>query len=468
MKVKAHLPHTILVVDDDKSITGALSLILRKAGYEVLTSNSVGDARSVLSKRSFDLVITDLRLADGTGIELITHIKQHTPDTEVILMTAFGSIDMAVEAMKAGAYHFVTKPVKLPEVGALMHKALTERALRLENRHLRQAVEERYRFGDLLGKSAVMQRLFGLLERLAATNSTVLIQGESGTGKELVARALHYHGGRRRHPFVPVNCAAMPEGLLESELFGHTRGAFTGADVARRGLFLEAARGTIFLDEIGEMPLGMQTKLLRVLEQRQIRPVGSDREVAIDVRVIAAMNRDLKNAVRQGTFREDLYYRLNVMVVHIPPLREHREDIALLAETFLQRYATANHVEPRHLTPQALRCLEQYSWPGNVRELSHVIERAVTLSTSTRIDVEDLGLDSAPLSSHFASSPGCAAVEEVPLPTDTLLNLDNLTRHVVTVALQKTHGHKGRAATLLGVHPRTLTRMLRRYGLPEE
>jgi transcriptional regulator with PAS, ATPase and Fis domain len=200
-----------------------------------------------------------------------------------------------------------------------VHKALTERALRLENRHLRQAVEERYTFGQLLGKSAVMQRLFSLLERLAATQSTVLIQGESGTGKELVARALHYNGARRRHPFVPVNCAAMPEGLLESELFGHTRGAFTGADMARRGLFLEAARGTLFLDEIGEMPLGMQAKLLRVLEQRQIRPVGSDCEVDIDVRVVAATNRDLANAVRQSTFREDLYYRLNVMVVHIPP-----------------------------------------------------------------------------------------------------------------------------------------------------
>ena len=264
------------------------------------------------------MVLTDLRMPGMGGMELVREIHASRPDTQVILMTAFGSIDVAVEAMKVGAYHFVTKPVKLPEVGALVHKALTERALRLENRHLRQAVEERYTFGQLLGKSAVMQRLFSLLERLAATQSTVLIQGESGTGKELVARALHYNGARRRHPFVPVNCAAMPEGLLESELFGHTRGAFTGADMARRGLFLEAARGTLFLDEIGEMPLGMQAKLLRVLEQRQVRPVGSDREVDIDVRVVAATNRDLAQAVRQGTFREDLYYRLNVMVVQHP------------------------------------------------------------------------------------------------------------------------------------------------------
>jgi two-component system response regulator AtoC len=259
----------------------------------------------------------------------------------------------------------------------------------------------------------------------------------------------------------------MPEGLLESELFGHTRGAFTGADLARRGLFLEAARGTLFLDEIGEMPLGMQTKLLRVLEQRQIRPVGSDREVTIDVRVIAATNRDLDQAVRQGTFREDLYYRLNVMVVQLPPLRQHRDDIALLAETFLQRHAAANHLEPRHLTPQALRSLEEYDWPGNVRELSHVIERGVTLSTGAWINVEDLGIASASPSLRLAPCTTDAAAPGGTPPTEPLLNLEDLTRHAVTVALQQSHGHKGRAAMLLGVHPRTLTRMLRRYGLPE-
>jgi DNA-binding NtrC family response regulator len=251
----------------------------------------------------------------------------------------------------------------------------------------------------------------------------------------------------------------MPEGLLESELFGHTRGAFTGAGVARRGLFLEASRGTIFLDEIGEMPLGMQAKLLRVLEQRQIRPVGSDREVDVDVRVIAATHRDLEAAVRQGTLREDLYYRLNVMVVHIPPLREHREDIAFLAETFLQRHAATTRVGPQRLTPQALRRLEQYDWPGNVRELSHVIERGVTLSASTWIDVEDLGLTAEPSSSRSTSPRHMDAAE-------TSLNLEDLTRHMVTVALHETHGHKGQAAALLGVHPRTLTRMLRRYGWP--
>jgi DNA-binding NtrC family response regulator len=457
----------ILVVDDEVGMVTLLRNYLTREGYAVTTAPSAEVALQTLEEHDIDVVLTDMRMPGMGGMELVREINASRPETSVLLMTAFGSIDVAVEAVKAGAYHFVTKPVKLPEVGALVHKALTERALRLENRHLRQAVEERYSFGELLGKSAVMQRLFGLLERLAATSSTVLIQGESGTGKELVARALHYQSPRRRHPFVPVNCAAMPEGLLESELFGHTRGAFTGADIARRGLFLEAARGTLFLDEIGEMPLGMQAKLLRVLEQHQIRPVGSDREVAVDVRVIAATNRDLANAVRQGTFREDLYYRLNVMVVHLPPLREHHDDIALLAETFLQRHVAANHLETRHLTPQALRCLEQYDWPGNVRELSHVIERAVTFSTSAWINVEDLGLDSASPSSRLASRTTDTVAHEVTHPADTRLNLDDLTRHAVTVALQKSHGHKGQAATLLGVHPRTLTRMLRRYGLPD-
>jgi two-component system response regulator PilR (NtrC family) len=314
-----------------------------------------------------------------------------------------------------------------------------------------------------------MQRLFGLLERLAATGSTVLIQGESGTGKELVARALHYHSARRRHPFVPVNCAALPEGLLESELFGHAKGAFTGAQIARRGLFLEASRGTLFLDEIGEMPPGMQAKLLRVLEQRQIRPVGSDREVDVDVRVLAATNRDLTGAVQQGTFREDLYYRLRVMLVQVPPLREHQEDIAFLAETFLQRHAADNKLEPRRFTHEALRALEEYAWPGNVRQLSHVIERAVTLSNGEWIDMEDLGLEELPRLAPRAMLSGPGGAQHAPDPLlEGGYNLDAVTHHLLVAALEKTRGHKGQAADLLGVHPRTLTRMMRRFGMPED
>lgn len=458
----------ILVVDDDVGMLTLLRHYLTREGYDVTTAPSAETALHLLEEHEVAAVLTDLRMPGMDGLGLVREIHATRPDTQVLLMTAFGSIDTAVEAIKAGAYHFVNKPVKLPELGALVRKALMERELRLENRQLRQAVEERYTFGQLLGKSAVMQRLFTLLERLAATSSTVLIQGESGTGKELVARALHYNGLRRQHPFVPVNCAAMPEGLLESELFGHTRGAFTGAQIARRGLFLEASRGTIFLDEIGAMPLGMQAKLLRVLEQRQIRPVGSDREIEVDVRVVAATNQDLELAVQQGKFRDDLYYRLNVMLVRVPPLREHREDITFLAETFLQRYLTANHLTPRRFTHQALRALEQYSWPGNVRALSHVIERAVTLSTGEWIDVEDLGLEAeSPLPGTPSSGQTPHNAPDIRILPESTLNLDAITQSLVGTALQQTHGHKGQAAALLGIHPRTLTRMMRRYGMPD-
>jgi len=459
----------VLVVDDEVGMLALLRNYLTREGYEIHTAPSGETALQFLEEHDFDVVLTDLRMGGMDGLALVREIHATRPDTQVVLMTAFGGIDIAVEAIKAGAYHFVAKPVKLPEVGALVRKALTERDLRRENRELRQAVEARYSFGQLLGKSAVMQRLFGLLERLAATSSTVLIQGESGTGKELVARALHYHSARRRHPFVPVNCAALPEGLLESELFGHAKGAFTWAQIARRGLFLEASRGTIFLDEIGDMPLGMQAKLLRVLEQRQIRPVGSDREVDVDVRVLAATNQDLASAVQQGTFREDLYYRLRVMPVHVPPLREHREDIPLLAETFVQRCMADNKLEPRRFTREAMRCLEQYDWPGNVRQLAHVIESAVTLSNGEWIDVEDLGLEALPRPALRTTLSGTFRDPQAPgLLPEGPLNLDTMTQHLMRTALEKTRGHKGQAAALLGVHPRTLTRMMRRFDIPED
>ena len=468
-ETKAMADETVLVVDDEVGMVTLLRNYLTREGYEIHTAPSGETALQFLEEHDCDVVLTDLRMGGMDGLALVHAIHATRPETPVILMTAFGGIEMAIEAVKAGAYHFVAKPVKLPEVGALVRKALTERDLRRENRELRQAVEARYSFGELLGKSAVMQRLFGLLERLAATSSTVLIQGESGTGKELVARALHYQSPRRRHPFVPVNCAAMPEGLLESELFGHAKGAFTGAQMARRGLFLEASRGTLFLDEIGDMPLGMQAKLLRVLEQRQIRPVGSDREVEVDVRVLAATHRDLAGAVQQGTFREDLYYRLRVIPVQVPPLRAHREDIPFLAETFVQRHAAAHALGPRRFTAKALRVLEQYDWPGNVRQLSHVIERAVTLSTDEWIDAEEFGLEEVPQLAPPAPAPGSARAQPVlDLPPDAHFNLDTVTRHLLVTALEKTRGHKGQAADLLGVHPRTLTRMMRRFAIPED
>ena len=455
----------VLVVDDEAEMTAMLRNYLSREGYEVATAPSAEAALAYLSNHDMDLVLTDLRMGGMDGLELVQSIQSAWPQTQVILMTAFGGVETAIAAIKAGAYHFVTKPVKLPEVGALVQKALAERDLRRENEQLRQAVEERYSFGQLLGKSAAMQSMFNLLERLAGSQSTVLIQGESGTGKELVARALHFHSPRSRHPFVPINCAAVPEGLLESELFGHVRGAFTGAQIARKGLLLEASQGTIFLDEIGDMPIGMQAKLLRVLEQRQIRPVGSDREVEVDVRVLAATNRDLEAEVQRGHFREDLFYRLKVMMVRVPPLREHADDIAFLAETFLQRYRDKAPAAPRRFTRQALRALETYAWPGNVRELSHVIERAVTLCDGEWIDVADLGLEEAPHS--LAAQAESDSPRAGSIATGSL-NLDEMTQRLLVSALEKTRGHKTRAAAMLGVHPRTLTRMMRRYGIPDD
>lgn len=452
----------ILVVDDEIEMTSMLRNYLTRRGFEVTTASSAEEALQHLAEHDVDIVLTDLRMAGLDGLELVRSVHGSRPETQIILMTAFGSIETAIEAIKAGAFHFITKPVTLLEVGTLLDKALVERDLRRENHQLRQALEERYSFGQLLGKSAVMQRLFALLERLAATQSTVLIQGESGTGKELVARALHFNGPRSRHVFVPVNCAAMPEGLLESELFGHAKGAFTGAQMARKGLFQEANQGTIFLDEIGEMPPGMQAKLLRVLEQRQIRPVGSDREIEVDARMLAATHRDLAVGVQQGNFREDLYYRLKVMTVRVPPLREHAEDIAFLAETFLQRYTDAAQLGPRRFTREALSHLEQYRWPGNVRELTHVIERAVTLSDVEWIREADLGLED--------KRPETAALPDAQhgsLGLDAAFNLDAVTQRLMVAALKRTRGHKARAAALLGIHPRTLTRMMRRYRLPE-
>jgi DNA-binding NtrC family response regulator len=452
----------ILVVDDEVEMTAVLRNYLTREDYEVATASSAEEALQYLEESDFDVVLTDLRMGGMDGLELVRLVRRNRPDTQIILMTAFGGIEIAIEAIKGGAFHFVAKPVRLPEVGMLLGKALAERDLRRENRQLRQAVEERYSFGQLLGKSAVMQRLFALLERLATTPSTVLIQGESGTGKELVARALHFNGPRSHHLFVPVNCAAMPEGLLESELFGHAKGAFTGAHVARKGLFQEAHKGTLFLDEIGEMPAGMQAKLLRVMEQREIRPVGCDREIEIDVRVIAATHRDLEAEVQQGCFREDLYYRLKVMTVQVPPLRGHPEDIAFLAETFLQRYTDAARLGPKRFTHEALRRLEQYDWPGNVRELNHVIERAVTLSDGEWIHEADFGLEDK----RAETGEGSALTAEH-LSLHDRFNLDTVTQRLLVTALKRTRGHKTRAAALLGVHPRTLTRMMRRYNLPD-
>jgi len=459
---------SILIIDDEQEIRETLEQVLKLEGYSPASASTAEEGLKKAEEQLFDLVLLDVSLPDRNGLEVLRNIKRDSPDTGVIMITAYDSGQTAFQASKEGADSYIPKPWDNDRLLLEVRNTLAKSRLQVENIQLRRALK-RYALPNIVGKSEPMQKIFDLITQVAPTRATVLIFGESGTGKELVARALHYQSARRRHPFVPVNCAALPEGLLESELFGHAKGAFTGAQIARRGLFLEASRGTLFLDEIGDMPLGMQAKLLRVLEQRQIRPVGSDREVEVDVRVLAATHRDLADAVQQGTFREDLYYRLRVMPVQVPPLRAHREDIPLLAETFVQRHAADNKLEPRRFTREALRCLEQYDWPGNVRQLSHVIERAVTLSNGEGIDVEDLGLEELPQPALRATSPGPGGDPPAPalLPAGHF-NVDAMTQHLMRLALEKTRGHKGQAAHLLGVHPRTLTRMMRRFGIPED
>jgi len=457
----------ILVVDDEQSMRDFLAIYLRRTGHQVTVATNASEALDRLRAAPFDLVVTDLRMPgelDGLGILRAikggtVHHADVAVDPEVIVMTAYASTATALSAMKQGAYDYLTKPFKLDEIEAVINRALEKRALVAENLTLRDRVAGRARLGHLVGKSRAMQQLFELIGKIHSTRTSVLITGESGTGKELVARALHTEGSRGALPFIAVNCGAIPEALMESELFGHKRGAFTGAIADKRGLFQEADTGTLFLDEIGELSLGLQVKLLRALQERKIKPVGETEEFEVDVRVIAATNRDLEADVAAGSFRADLYYRLNVIEVRIPPLRLRREDIPLLAEHFLRRFS----IEQRRvtqLTPDAMRKLEAFDFPGNVRELENVIERAVALTSGPLIGASDLP---DPKSS---SKPAVVAASE--LPTDGI-DLDQLLgefeRMWVTRALDQTGGVRKRAATLLGISFRSLRYRLQKLGI---
>jgi two-component system response regulator HydG len=368
----------VLVIDDSAEMASTVAEFLVASGFEAETAPGGAEGVARFSAAPADAVLTDLRMKDVDGLDVVDAIKRLDPDAAVVIMTAFGGIESAVEAIRRGAYHYVTKPFKMEVVRVLLERACAERSLRSENQRLRKEIEERYSFASLVGRSREMQQVYELIERLAAVSSPALIVGETGTGKELVARAIHHHGPRVRNAFVAVNCAALPEALLESELFGHARGAFTGATQPRKGLFVEADGGTLLLDEIGDMPLSLQAKLLRVLESGEIRAVGSDSVRHCDVRILAATHRVLEDLVAENRFREDLYYRLKVITLRLPPLRTRREDISLLAEHFVARVRVRVLSSPvKTVTPEALRLLEEHSWPGNVRELEHVIESAV-------------------------------------------------------------------------------------------
>lgn len=381
---------SVLIVEDDVQLAEVLARFLRKQGFEVQTAADARTALEAMLERVFDIVLSDIRLPDRSGIELLQEIKRAFPATIVLMMTAFSSIDSAVEAVRMGADDYLSKPLQLEDVRMRIERALERRRLETRVADLQQQLTERYRFGNIIGKSKPMQELFKVLERVARSSATVLIVGRTGTGKELVARAIHYNSPRAKGPFVDINCGALPEELLESELFGYVRGAFTGATESRPGLFEVAHGGTLFLDEVEALKPELQVKLLRVLQERVIRRVGGRENIPVDVRIIAATNQDLEAAVRRGEFREDLYYRLNVVTLYLPELRERREDIPLLVEHFLQQYARENNQPVRRFSTEAMRLLMSYSWPGNVRELQNAVEYALTMSTEPVLTIRDL------------------------------------------------------------------------------
>lgn len=452
----------ILVVDDEPGLRDMLAILFRREGLDVTLAPGFAPARDAVlhSPEPYALVLTDLLMPDGNGIDLLSLAKQRAIQTEVIVMTAHAGVESAISAMKRGAYDFVAKPFATNELRALVHKALEKRAIVAENGRLRARLG-RERGADLLAHSEPMRRIADLLERIARARTTVLLTGESGTGKERIARAIHEASDRHDKPFLVINCGAIPETLIEAELFGHERGAFTGAIAQRLGLFRQADGGTLLLDEIAELPLALQVKLLRVLQERKVRSVGASVEVPVDVRVIAATNRNVEDDIRNGRFRQDLYYRLNVIRVEVPPLRDRREDIRPLAEHFLARWAAEQNKDIRILSPDALRALEGYPFPGNVRELENVLERAVALASGQAIGLGDLPAEL----SGAAAQPMPALVG---LPEDGC-NLDEVLgeveRRLLLQALERSGGVRIQAAKLLGVTLRSLRYRFQKHAL---
>jgi two-component system response regulator AtoC len=443
----------ILIIDDDRSMCEVLEAELTKRGFETVTTTSPEDALRRLVEDDFSLVLTDINMLGMSGVDLCKQIVESREDLPVVVMTAYGSMEAAIAAIRAGAYDFVTKPFEMDEIALTMERALKHRALREEVKRLRRVVVDQQMFEEILGTSPAMKKMYDLAGRVAETETTVLVTGESGTGKELVAKALHSKSARKEGPFVAINCAAMPEPLLESELFGHTKGAFTDARTARPGLFIKASKGTLFLDEIGEMPAGMQAKLLRALQERSVRPVGGDQEQAFDARIIAATNRDLETEVEEKRFREDLFYRINVVRIHVPPLRARGSDILLLAQHFLVRYQTAQQ-RVVGIKSAAADKLLSYPWPGNVRELQNCIERAVALAQYDHIGVDDLPEKVR----EFKSS---RITIESSDPSE-LLPMEEVERRYILRVLEAVGGNKTLAAQVLGFDRRTLYRKLER------
>lgn len=443
----------ILVIEDEEKLRRVIELQLSGEDYEVLT---VGTAEDGLRKlEGIDLVLTDLKLPGMDGLTMLERIAHENPSLPVVVMTAFGNVETAVEAMKRGAVDFLQKPFSLDHLSTIVRKALDVRRLRMENERLKQEIETRYTFGNLIGRSAGMQEVFNLIERVAPSRATVLLCGESGVGKDMVARAIHFNSPRRNQPLVKINCSALPENLMESELFGYEKGAFTGANLARPGKFEQADSGTVFLDEIGDVPMAVQVKLLRVLQEREIERLGSNRVRQIDVRVIAATNVDLRAALEGGRFREDLYYRLNVMPINIPSLRERREDVPALAQHFMTKYGNGTQC----LSREALGKLMNYDWPGNVRELENVIERSLLLARRDELSAEDVRIEMGPRARQSSS-------EAAFLPAG--MTLDEYEKSILKEALRRANGNKSQAARILGITRNALRYRLGQIGIEDK
>ena len=450
----------VFVIDDEKEMVELVQLGLKKRGFTVVPFASGAEALVGLTEHDVDVVVTDLNMKGMTGLELCQQLVADRPDLPVIVLTAFGSFETAVGAIRAGAYDFVTKPVEIEALAIAIRRAAERRRLGSEVKRLREVVASTRGRGDLVGASPAMQHVYQLIDQVSSTDATVLITGESGTGKEVAAREIHVHSRRKDGPFVAINCAAVPEALLESELFGHAKGAFTDAKHARQGLFQQAAGGTLFLDEIGEMAVSMQPKVLRAIQERKVRPIGAESEIAVDVRLVTATNRDLEEMVEDKRFREDLYYRINVIQIPLPPLRARGGDVLLLAQHMLRQYAAVFDKKVLGLSPAAAERLMAYEWPGNVRELGNCLERAVALAHFEEIQVEDL-----PEKVRNQQTRRSTALSGSDLPE--LLTLEEVERRHVLRVLEACHGNRTDAAKILGLDRKTLYRKLLRWGVSE-
>jgi len=455
------IPKRILIIDDEENFRHMLSVILKKERYDVETASNGEEGLQRIVASPFDQILCDIRMPQMDGMEFMSKVQKMGMDAPIIMMSAYGTVDTAIEAMKLGAYDYISKPFKPDEIILTLKKAEERERLRKENELLRKEVEKEYSFTNIVSKNEKMQKIFDVIKKVAQYKSTILISGESGTGKELVARALHYNSDRSQRPFIPVNCGAIPENLLESELFGHVKGAFTDAIRTKKGLFEEADGGTLFLDEIGELPLQLQVKLLRVLQDGEIRRVGESRSLQVDVRIVTATVKDLAKEVNEGRFREDLFYRLNVLPIHIPPLRERKEDVPLLINHFVSKYSQSMNKNVVGIRPKALDAMMSYHWYGNVRELENTIERAIVLTDGDNIELENLPVEIQDFRNGIRLAP--SAEEEYSIKKASRF----LEMNLIKKALKKTKGNHTQAARLLEISHRALLYKIKEYEIVE-